>query len=92
MCVLRCGVRGGNWAGHFGRCFDVGLVDGGFELADRGVVAQCGPIAVVVLRVAAAAVEGAHARDANGDDGDGGFDGRPDRDVDDVVCLAGCVR
>lgn len=39
-----------------------------------------------MMGIAVAAVEGADAGDADCDDGDGGLDGGPDCDVDDVVC------
>lgn len=72
-------------AGHL-RGFDVGFVGGGFELADGRRVAERGAVAGVVDGLAFAAIESAHAGNADCEDGDGGFDGCPDCDVYDIVC------
>lgn len=42
-----------------------------------------------MVGVAIAAVEGADAGNTDGEDGDGGLDGGPDRNVNNVVCWAG---
>lgn len=60
---------------------------GGFELAYGGLVAERRAAVRVVGGLAFAAVEGTDAGDADGEDGDGGFDCCPDCDVNDVVCL-----
>lgn len=71
------------------RSFYVRIVcSGRLELAHGRCIAQCvAVICVVVRRLAVATVESADAGDADGENGDCGFDGGPDCDVDDMVYL-----
>lgn len=80
--VLR--VRAGRLRG-----LHVGVLRGGFELADGGGVAERRADVRRLLRVAVAAVEGADAGNADGEDGDSRLDGGPDGHVDDVVWWLG---